>query len=306
VVLRPQIALAGLTKADGCRAVGAIVVAAPKPGPSSPPASSGGAPPASPPDSGAAPAPSGKPPIPQIPTAPLPYTAGEPFPVSDPAGFYWADVPAAYDPSNLTPMTLFVWMHGCGGESGGDIYTVSPDLVAPHLTPRNWISISVGGRDGGCWEPNTDSALVLAALEDAETHFNVDRHRVFLGGYSSGGDLAYRTAFYNSSTFAGVLAENTAPFRDTGSTAAASLAAATTKFHVAHLAHLQDDEYPISQVQPEIEQLKAAGFPVELIEKDGTHSDEPGEVVNGHPVDGTDADLQNLLLPFLESDWRSP
>ena len=59
----------------------------------------------------------------------------------------------------------------------------------------------------------------MAALADFETHFNVDRRRVILGGYSSGGDLAYRTGFRHSSTFAGLLIENSSPFRDTESSA---------------------------------------------------------------------------------------
>jgi hypothetical protein len=50
----------------------------------------------------------------------------------------------------------------------------------------------------------------------------------------------------------------------------------------------------------------AAGFPVELLELDGDHYNEPGEIVNGHKVGGTDADLDNFLLPFLEAEWRSP
>jgi hypothetical protein len=306
---RHQVAVAALTKAAGCRLVGVIDIPAPS-GKSGSPAAGGGStapPPTSPPAPPAPPAPpTPKPVIPQIPTAPLAYEVDEPLLVNDPAGFYWVDVPDSYDPSNLTPITLFVWMHGCGGESGGDIYTVSPETVGGAEIPRNWISISIGGRDGECWDPNTDGALVFAAIEDTETHFNIDRHRVIIGGYSSGGDLAYRTAFYNSSYFAGLLAENTAPFRDTGSTVADSLAAATTKFPVVHLAHLQDDEYPIEEVRGEIAQMESAGFPVELLELDGDHYDEPGEIVNGHAVGGTDADLIDFLLPFLDATGRYP
>jgi hypothetical protein len=303
---RHQVAIATLTKAAGCRAVGVIDIAAP----SGPSAAGGGSTSASPAPSSAPPAPPAPPtpkaPIPQVPTAPLAYEVNEPLLVNDPVGFYWVDVPESYDPSNLTPITLFVWMHGCGSESGGDIYTVSPETVGGTKIPRNWIAISVGGRDGECWDPDTDGALVFAAIEDTETHFNIDRHRVILGGYSSGGDLAYRTAFYNSSYFAGLLAENTAPFRDTGSAAPDSLAAATTKFHVAHLAHIQDEVYPIAQVRSEVGLMTGSGFPVELLELDGNHYNEPGEVVNGHKVAGTDADLIKFLLPFLEAGWRSP
>jgi predicted esterase len=129
---------------------------------------------------------------------------------------------------------------------------------------------------------------------------------VILGGYSSGGDIAYRMAFYNSGTYAGVLAENTSPFRDTGSSQADSLAAATTKFNVVHLAHLQDDTYPIAEVRAETDAMKAAGFPITRIEAVGTHFDEPGAIVAGQAVPGTDADLRALLLPHIDDGWHSP
>jgi pimeloyl-ACP methyl ester carboxylesterase len=242
-----------------------------------------------------------------VPTAPIAYEAGQPQVLNDAGnGYYWLDVPAAYDASNQTPMTLFVWLHGCGGRSSGDIYTVSPETVGSPARPRDWISIAVGGTDDGCWIPSADEGLVKNAIADVETHFNIDRHRVILGGYSSGGDLAYRLAFYGGTQFAGVLAENTSPFRDTESTEAASLAAAGWKFPVVHLAHLQDTEYPITGVREETDAMIAAGFPLTRIEVDGGHYDEPGEIENGHAVPGTDADLVSYLLPHIDDGWRSP
>ena len=53
-------------------------------------------------------------------------------------------------------------------------------------------------------------------------------------------------------------------------------------------------------------ELTAAGFPVTSIEREGTHYDDPGDVVNGNPVPGTVADLQSLLLPFLSDGWTAP
>ncbi|HVW46927.1 MAG TPA: hypothetical protein VHA76_07735 [Solirubrobacterales bacterium] len=242
-----------------------------------------------------------------VPSAPIPFEAEMPQVLNDAGnGYYWLDVPASYDASGQTPTKLLVWLHGCGGESSGDIYTVSPETVGPEARPRDWISIAVGGRDDDCWNPDTDQGLVLNAIADVETHFNIDRHRIILGGYSSGGDLAYRLAFYDSNQFAGVLAENTSPFRDTGSTEAASLAAASWKFHVVHLAHLQDTEYPIAGVREETNAMIAAGFPLQRIEVDGNHYDEPGDIANGHTVPGTDADLIELLLPHIDDGWVSP
>ena len=198
-------------------------------------------------------------------------------------------------------MTLFVWLHGCGGYGSGDIFTVSPGGAG-----QDWMSLTVGGREGDCWDVATDSATVLAAIADMKTHFNVDPRRVVIGGYSSGGDLAYRTAFYHARTFAGLLAENTSPFRDTGSSQSASLAAATWKFPVVHLAHRQDTVYPLAGVEAETAAMTAAGFPLTLVERDGGHYDDPGDVENGHAVPGTDADLRTYLLPALDLGWLSP
>jgi predicted esterase len=235
-----------------------------------------------------------------VPTNPIAYPTAEAFSLDTALSNYFIYVPSTYDSTHKTATTLLVWLHGCGGFSEGDIQTVSPG------GDQDWISIAVGGRDGDCWDVNNDDKIVKAAIADVKTHFNIDPHRVILGGYSSGGDLSYRMAFYNSTSFAGVLAENTAPFRDTGSTQADSLAAATRKFNVVHLAHLQDDVYPIGQVRAEINAMKAAGFPVTLIERTGTHYDDPGANVDGQAVPGTDADLINLLLPHIHDGWRTP
>ena len=209
---------------NNCRAVGAITIPKPPPPPPS-----------------------------TVPTDPVPFTKNTPFTLTSPQSNYWVYVPTAYDATHQTPSTVFVWLHGCGGFSSGDIYAVSPGGSS-----QDWISVAVGGREGDCWNVNTDSAKVLAAIADLKTHFNVAPRRVLLGGYSSGGDLTYRTAFYNSGSFAGILVANSSPFRDTGSSQSASLAAATTKFHVVHLAHLQDTTYPIAGVRTETNAMTAA------------------------------------------------
>ena len=236
-----------------------------------------------------------------VPTNPVPFTKNTPLQLTDSLSDYWAYVPTAYDATHQTPMTLFVWLHGCGGYGSGDIFTVSPGGAG-----QDWMSLTVGGREGDCWDVATDSATVLAAIADMKTHFNVDPRRVVIGGYSSGGDLAYRTAFYHARTFAGLLAENTSPFRDTGSSQSASLAAATWKFPVVHLAHRQDTVYPLAGVEAETAAMTAAGFPLALVERDGGHYDDPGDVENGHAVPGTDADLRTYLLPALDLGWLSP
>lgn len=207
---------------------------------------------------------------------------------------YFLYVPKSYDATHRTPAKLLVWMHGCGGNGYGDAWAVSPG------GSQSWITVSVGGRDGACWDVSKDSALVMAALDDVKKHLNIDPRRAVVGGYSSGGDLAYRTAFYNAPMFAGVIADNTAPFSDTGSSASSSIGAAGWRFNVAHLAHLQDYVYSIDRVRQETDQLKNAGFPVERIERNGQHWD------NDSGSYGTQYDRRTYLLPYLDRGWVAP
>jgi pimeloyl-ACP methyl ester carboxylesterase len=268
-----------LSNRNDCRGLGRLVISRGKVG-------SPGSSPAPSPNPTPTPNPT---PVSTVPSNPITFSKDTVLTLADPKSDYWVYVPDPYDSSHQTPTELFVWMHGCGGEGAGDIYTISPS------TSERYISLSVGGREDTCWDPNVDQDKVLAAIADVETHFNIDRHRIVIGGYSSGGDLAYRTAFYHADMFAGLLAENTSPFRDTGSTQAQSLAAAAWKFNVVHLAHTEDDTYPIAGVRAETDALASAGFPIERIERPGAHYDA-----------NTDSDMQTLLLPHLDDGWRSP
>jgi CARDB protein len=256
----------------------------------------GGSPPSTAPPPSAPVPPIGGSSPPTTPGAPIAYTANTPQDVTEAQGDYWVDVPPSYDSSNRTPETLLVWMHGCGGDAQGDTYEVAPG------DDRSYIAISVGGRDGGCWDPNSDAPKVLAAVADVKTHFNINPRRVIIAGYSSGGDLAYRTIFDNAALFAGIVAENTSPFRDTGSTQSQSLAAASWKFNVVHLAHTEDDTYPVDGVTSEVNAMKDAGFPVTFIAVAGHHYD-PDDAATGT---GTDNDLRRYLLPHVNDGWLAP
>jgi predicted esterase len=203
-------------------------------------------------------------------------------------------VPRSYDGTHRTPARLLVWMHGCGGNAYGDAWSVSPG------GSQSWVTVSVGGRDGDCWNVDSDPALVMAALDDVKKHLNIDPRKAVIGGYSSGGDLAYRTMFFNANSFAGVIAENTSPFRDTSSSASYSIGAAAWRFNVAHLAHLQDTVYPIEGVRQETDALKYAGFPLERIERNGQHWD------SDYGSYGTMYDRRTYLLPYLDRGWVAP
>ncbi len=228
----------------------------------------------------------GGPPLPQgttVPPDPLAFTADTPFQLAG----AWLQVPSGYDATHRTPSPLFVWLHGCGGESRWDILDVAPATSSRRLV------LAPGGREGGCWQMGADDVAVLGAVDEVRRHFNVDPAHVVLGGYSSGGDLAYRLAFLHPDRVAGVLAENTSPFRDTGLTSGQALAAVgAARFPVVHLAHTGDTTYPLAGVRAEVGALRGAGFDVTLLERGGQHWD-----------GATVSDLQTLLLPRLAEPW---
>jgi predicted esterase len=230
---------------------------------------------------------------------------------------YYAVVPTSYDPSNQTPTTLLVWLHGCGGEARYDISDVSTGVSAS----RHYVAIAPSGPEGvdsapNCWDPNADVPKVLADIAQAETQFNIERRRVIIAGYSSGGDLGYRTIFENAKTFAGILAMNTSPYRDTGKSLDELVAGAAWKFNIVQIAHDMDDTYPPGPsgadpgVTATINQLKADGFPVDYLIRPGHHYDAdtcpPGGLPNPACI-GTTYDLQHYLLPHVDADgWLAP
>lgn len=237
---------------------------------------------------------------PSFPTKPMTVTKDTVFTTTSPAPTAtdptfkqtnWAFVPKTYDSTHNTPTQLFVWLHGCGGQSQWDAHMVS------FMPDQKWISLAPGGREGACWSGEaTDGAKVLAAIADMKTRFNIDPYRIVIGGYSSGGDIGYPLLFKNAKLFAGGLFENTGP-----STTAMTLATtATWKVNIAHLHHTGDTTYPIAALRTKMTTLKSSGFPVVLIEKPGTHYDKD----NG--ATGTQYDLRTFLLPHLNNGWVAP
>jgi CARDB len=230
---------------------------------------------------------------------------------------YWADVPPSYDATNQTPTTLLVWLHGCYGQAKYDVSDVSENASES----RNYIAIALEGPDGGtdplpvCWSPGADEAKVLTDIAQAEKRFNVNRRRVIIAGYSSGGDLAYRTIFEHANTFAGILAMNTSPYRDTGRSLDELMAGAAWKFNIVHIAHASDDTYPPDPspgdpgVTATMNQLQAAGYPVDYSVRPGHHydADTCPPAPPGPSCIGTTYDIQHYLVSHIDTDgWLAP
>ena len=62
------------------------------------------------------------------------------------------------------PTTLVVGMHGCG-DNAQNFATWGVNPYKSRGT-QGWIGISIGGRDGSCWDTSNDADKVLSAIAD--------------------------------------------------------------------------------------------------------------------------------------------
>lgn len=238
-----------------------------------------------------------------VPTNAIAFSKNVTFTDNSGSSDYYVFVPTAYDSTHATPTSLLIWLHGSGGSGYDDI--------TYHLASsgNNYITMAVGGFEGGSWnsDMNTGMAYVLAALSHIKTRFNINPVKVIIGGYSAGGDLAYKTIWHNSALFSGIIACNTDPFRDTGETQSALLAANASgwKFNIRHLLHTSDGTYLRAAVLTSLNACSSAGYSPTSIELPGTHYDEPG--VYGDMIHDTYADIINsLLIQMSSGTWSAP
>jgi predicted esterase len=229
------------------------------------------------------------PPAPKPVDDPGPAPTGCPAPTKDQNGFfkrttaksdYVAFVPKSYAGK---PTTLVVGIHGCG-DSAQNFATWA---IAPWKTraTQSHIGISIGGKDGQCWDPNTDVEKVTAAIEDISKCYYVHQQKVVLAGYSSGGIMAYRMGLSSSDKYAGILIENSA-------LGGASPSSAKWKINIAHTANTGDTTFPISKVKQDWAKIEAAGLPLLKREGNGTH-------------EGSGDDWSDWLLPKIAA-WKAP
>lgn len=225
---------------------------------------------------------------------------------ADSSGGYQAWIPTDHDGT----YALLIWLHGCGGHSAEDTEAVRDRWGYGYIT------LAPEGAGGECWEPENpanaqrNALRVLNAVRFALVHFDIDPKRVVVGGYSSGGELAYKAAFESAETFAGVLAFNTQPFHSHDTHGTREAPAVDRKFTIVHIAHTDDDAYPIADVKSDIDALRAAGFPIVFNELAGHHW-VPDNQPDDRPCDGgpeaTMCKIQQLLIKeHMDDSWVAP
>jgi predicted esterase len=114
-----------------------------------------------------------------------------------PYGLY---VPSTYDPTQPTPMTLWLHWRGPGGENGA---YYDPNMVWQLGEQRGDIIVAPRGRGESGWYVGDSQVDVFDAMADAEHLLDVDRDRVYVAGYSMGGWGTYLLASTHPDLFAG-------------------------------------------------------------------------------------------------------
>jgi poly(3-hydroxybutyrate) depolymerase len=117
---------------------------------------------------------------------------------------YYIDIPTGYDP--MKPYPILFGGAGCGGaaqtngSSGGFavLSTSNANAIQIGLSYTNGSCFAQGGAD------NPEMPFFDAVLKEVEANYCVDKGRVFVGGYSSGGWLSYMLAFARGGVVRGI------------------------------------------------------------------------------------------------------
>ncbi len=125
---------------------------------------------------------------------------------------YYVQVPREYDPSRRYP--CIVTMHGAGSSPLDQIdwwagpYDQGRDTRVGQATRRGYFVIAPAWAQSNQTKYQyslREHAAVLGALRDACRRFSIDTDRVFLSGYSMGGDAAWDIGLAHPDLWAGVL-----------------------------------------------------------------------------------------------------
>ena len=114
-------------------------------------------------------------------------------------------VPAAY--SSKTPWPLFIALHGPGNQASPfhDLWRGSADsLGVVLLTPEGNVPVSLGFT----WtlKDSSSEMVIRNAIDEVRRQVNIDPNRIYIGGYSAGGSMAYYMALKYARIFSGVIA----------------------------------------------------------------------------------------------------
>jgi len=115
---------------------------------------------------------------------------------------YYLHVPTGYDPAQALPLVLA--LRGAAPPSSM--------AAAAQQVRANWSALAdahgflvlapVGNSTQGGWGVSGDAAEIGAALDDAAAHYNIERSRVYLWGFSAGAHFGHTLALNKTDYFA--------------------------------------------------------------------------------------------------------
>lgn len=94
-------------------------------------------------------------------------------------------LPASYDIGNLWPLVVF--LHGSGGRGNDPSIVRSPTIF--HQRPPAIVT-ALQCLPSSSWKPDS----LAGFIQYLTSRYHVDRHRIYLVGYSMGGNGAWQTA----------------------------------------------------------------------------------------------------------------
>jgi polyhydroxybutyrate depolymerase len=136
------------------------------------------------------------------------FALPNPHPDASRSRSYLVYAPPNYDPARPTP--LVVLLHGRPGDAAGMALISEMNEVAkrhgfivvyPQGLDNEWNAIHDIMRQRGV-SPQDDVAFLKRLTEDLSVDFNIDRRRMYLGGFSNGGFMTIRMACSASEYFA--------------------------------------------------------------------------------------------------------
>jgi phospholipase/carboxylesterase len=179
---------------------------------------------------------------------------------AEPQSFF---APQHYEAGYAYP--LVVWLHSTGGAER------QVARVMPLVSTRNYVGVGVRGISRSAsneftWPQSAEGIAsaeqrILAAVDKAQTKFNIHSGRIFLAGYEAGGTMALRVALRNPGRFAAAVSVNGAfPEGERPLACLDNL----RKFPLL-VAHCRDSQtYPVDRLCQELALFHAAGLSVTL------------------------------------------
>ena len=116
--------------------------------------------------------------------------------------------PLHYEPKYAYP--LLIWLHGPGLNDERQLVRIMPAISMRNYTAAAPRGFSREGAEGLDWPQDPQSIefathRVFDCIAAAQERFNIAAKRVFLGGFDSGGTMAFRIGLNHPESFAGVL-----------------------------------------------------------------------------------------------------